>query len=464
MSGPRATPVLIVGAGPAGLSAALTLAQHGVECLLVERRPELSSLPRATVISTRSMEILRGLGLEQEIRAGETEVEWRQWFCETLVAAGAGEGYASPTGLPTREEAAMLSPSPPACVPQDHLEPIMLKRLLSLPAARVELGSEVIGVERAERPGNPYRVVIRGERGTRVVEAARLVAADGVRSVVRGALGIRMRGEDDLLDAVSVLFRAPLWDTLGQHRYGLYATRKPEPGGLFLPAGGERWLYAAMGSPGEDPTLREADFVEQIRAGAGLPRLDPAIERIGAFTFAAKLAERFRDGDAFLIGDAAHQVTPRGGTGMNTAIHDGFDLGWKLAWVLRGWAGPDLLDSYEAERRPVAEHNVARSADPNGTARDAASELQVDLGGRLKHVWTAGEHGLVSTLDLLGPGLTAFTGPAGSADLGPPNFPGNPPVTIRELDSITARALAVPDGGALLVRPDGVPQAAGVIL
>ena len=114
-----------------------------------------------------------------------------------------------------------------------------------------------------------------------------------------------------------------------------------------------------------------------------MPDLQPRVERVGSFTFAAQLADRFRHGAAFLIGDAAHRVTPRGGTGLNTAFRDGHDLGWKLAWVLRGWAGPELLDTYEAERRPVAEHNVARSADPGGTVREPAEELHADLGGRI---------------------------------------------------------------------------------
>ena len=92
------------------------------------------------------------------------------------------------------------------------------------------------------------------------------------------------------------------------------------------------------------------------------------------FTFSAAIAERFRAGAAFLIGDAAHRVTPRGGTGMNTAIADGFNLGWKLSWVLNGWAPDSLLNTYETERRPVAEHNLARSLDPLGSRRSVREE------------------------------------------------------------------------------------------
>ncbi|KAF0963440.1 3-(3-hydroxy-phenyl)propionate/3-hydroxycinnamic acid hydroxylase [Rhodococcus sp. T7] len=134
-------------------------------------------------------------------------------------------------------------------------------------------------------------------------------------------------------------------------------------------------------------SLTKEQATRLIRLGSGLTDLEPRIERIGTFTFAAQLADRWRDGAVFLTGDAAHQITPRGRTGMNTAIQSAHDLGWKLAWVLRGWTGPQLLDTYETERRPVAAHNVARSADPHGGTRLAAQELPADLGGRIPHVW-----------------------------------------------------------------------------
>jgi hypothetical protein len=270
-----------------------------------------------------------------------------------------------------------------------------------------------------------------------------------------------MRGPDNLQEAVTALFRAPLWDLLGEHRYGIYVVTDPEAGGIFLPAGrGDRWLYAVEQAPGEEPVehFTTDRMARRIRRGAGAADLRPRIERIGAFTFAAQLADRFRLGDTFLVGDAAHRVTPRGGTGMNSAIHDGYDLGWKLAWVLRGWARPALLDTYEAERRPVVEHNVARSADPAGSRRDAAEELPADLGGRIAHAWLPSPGGRVSTLDLLGPGLTLLTGPDRAAwDAAAAGVPATAPLVTVGLDAVTARALGIRDGGALLARPDGTP-------
>ena len=444
-------PVVVAGAGPAGLVTAATLAGNGVGSLLVERNPGLSPLPRATAVSTRTMELLRSWGLEEEVRAGQLDLTATgAWAAETLASP---EGTELPLGVAGFAQAAVASPTTLAAVPQDHLEPVLLRSGL----AEVRFGTELAAVD---QDADGMTVVLRepATGASRTVRAGHLVGADGAHSRVRSLLGIAMEGPDHLNEQLTVLFEAHLAEVVGGRRHGIYFIRHPEAAGVLVPNGaGDRWLYGRQWAPDRE---RLADYTDQrlaglIRAAAGVADLPVQVVAKGTFSFAAQVADRYRMGRAFLVGDAAQRMTPRGGMGMNTAVAEGHDLGWKLAWVHHGWAGPDLLDTYEAEWRPIGARRAARSAVEHGEP-DGAEALAEDLNHRLPHAWLSAANGHPrSTLDLLGPGLTLLTGPsdqawtAAAATLDPPF-----PLEVLALDPEAAEVVGTGPTGATLVRPD----------
>ena len=461
------TPVLIVGAGPAGLVTAIELARHGVRPLVIERHPSTSIFPRATGVSTRSMEIFRGYGIDDAVRRGGWRAVPRQATVTTLDDPTPIEG---PLGFP--DEAACLAVSPVAAAvsPQDHLEPVLVEHLRSL-GGEVRFSTELVAFE---QDGDRVNATIRDrESGTvSVVRSAFIVGADGPRSAVREGLGIPLEGPDDLGRYLSMLFRADLSDVLGATRYGLYLIGEPGPGRpptVVVPSGADdRYVLAVPLPPGMDDAAVAAAFpldraVAMIREVAGRPELDVELLATSVFAFAAQVATRWRDGRAFLAGDAVHRMTPRGGRGMNTAIADGHDLGWKLAWVTTGLAGPALLDTYETERGPIGRRNVELSTvEGGGGTEDGLLEdlgpIDAMPGHRAPHVWVTEGGRRVSTIDLVSDAFVLLAAGQGSGwDTAVAGIAGVVPLRVHVIDEPTfASTYGLAPGGAVLVRPDGI--------
>ncbi|MER7052258.1 FAD-dependent monooxygenase [Streptomyces sp. NPDC000351] len=362
--GAHRVPVLIVGGSLVGLSTSVFLGRLGIRHTLVERHSGTSIHPRGRGNNVRTMELFRVAGTEPDIRkAAATLSENHGIFQTPTLVSDEGEWLLKE--IDAGGGLARFSPSGWCLCSQNDLEPELLTHATNL-GGDLRFGTELLSFE-ADGDGVTAIVKSRETGEHTTIRADYLVAADGPRSPVREQLGIGQSGPGDLFHNVSVTFRSRrLADVVGDRRFIVcYLTNEDADGALLPVDNRENWVFHAPWHPEQGETVE--DFTDErcadhIRRAIGDPGLDVEITGKAPWHAAQRVARSYRSGRVLLAGDSAHEMSPTGAFGSNTGIQDAHNLAWKLAAVLEGWAGEGLLDTYDAERRPVAEATSARAA------------------------------------------------------------------------------------------------------
>ncbi|MGB8607077.1 FAD-dependent monooxygenase [Bradyrhizobium sp.] len=506
-------PVLIAGGGPVGLTASLLLSRHGVRSLLVERHPGTAIVPKARGINARTMEMYRQCGVEAAIRAAGLSEERRGRlivWTETLAGKEIERrvpGRASPKNM-------AVTPTTNCLCAQDDLEPVLRRFAETAGPGALRFNTELTSF--SQKDGSVTGTMTDRVTGEETRFSARyLIAAEGAQSRVRRSLGVQMIGEEKVYDSVNILFNADLRQWTEHRPAALYFVEQPELRGTFLTINGtDRWGFL-IHSPSQYG-YKPGDFTSErcaalIRQAVGIPELVVSVLGVSPWEASAIVADRYREGAVFLAGDAAHEMPPTGGFGLNTGVQDVHNLAWKIAAVLRGQADDALLDSYHAERQPLAE-TITRAALANAmsmgrTTRQSGAVLPrreflneqgliyglcyesmavipdgtppVEVtdpvteyvpsarpGSRAPHVWLQRGGEQLSTIDLFGSHFVLLAGRDGDAwrqaihqiePSWPPliGFTVGGKEDLIDPDGNWHEAYGVETDGAVLVRPDG---------
>ncbi|MEW2497984.1 FAD-dependent monooxygenase [Streptomyces nodosus] len=356
-------PVLVVGGSLVGLSASVFLGRLGIQHCVVERHTATSSHPRGRGNNMRTMELFRTAGLEPGIRKAAETLSRNNGILQVDTLHSGNRRWLSGRITGKAPEADVCSARRCACS-QNDLEPVLLQGARDL-GGDVRFRTELLSFT---QDADGVRAVLqdRDSGETYTMSTDYLLAADGPRSPVRERLGIEHSGSGDLFHNVSVTFRSKfLREVAGDDPFIVCYVTDPTGEGVLLPVDNEdQWVFHVPWFPARGQTLdyfTDDRIAEHIRAAAGVRNLDVEITGKATWHAADRVANSYRDGRVFLIGDSAHEMPPTGAFGSNTGIQDAHNLAWKVAAVLRGWAGPALLDSYESERRPVAQATSARA-------------------------------------------------------------------------------------------------------
>ena len=362
------TDVLVVGAGPAGLTAAAFLAQAGIRVIALSRHSGTAPQPRASFTNQRTMEVFRDLGIEDNVRRVSTRGLTMGHNVMATSLAGGEEVFRFQTyGTGERlTDYSMASPCEFYNSPQHVLEPVMLEAALER-GADVRFSHELLTIEQTDQEVIA-RILDRGTGEEYVIRSKYAIGADGGRSRVAEQLGIPFEGQSALMHMVNAWIEVDLTEHTAYRPAGIYMLFQPG-GNSWVGTGSfvnvshwNDWVLVREYDPKEgEPDTSDEAVIEAARTLIGDPNIPVRVKGTSKWQVNNLVAKEYRRGRVFIAGDAAHRHSPAGGLGSNTCIQDSYNLAWKLAFVLKGEAGSRLLESYHEERQPVGKQIVERA-------------------------------------------------------------------------------------------------------